>query len=47
MLGVLVQGAVADHKATFDMFISALKGLVEMLPDPMVILTQSLVQNIK
>jgi len=35
MLGVLVQGAVADHKATFDMFISALKGLVEMLPDPM------------
>ncbi|XP_063686468.1 uncharacterized protein LOC134820176 [Bolinopsis microptera] len=36
MLGLLVQGAVSDHKAIFDMFISTLEGLKEMLPDPAV-----------
>ena len=35
-LGLLVQGAVSDHKPTFDTFTSALKGLKEMIPEPTV-----------
>ena len=31
-LGLLVSGSVAEHNSVFTVFISALKGLKEMIP---------------